>query len=397
MTATTSSALARYVAVVQFLFLCSWTAYVVFLPPLLESVGIAREMTIWLLLVDQILFAVFDVVAGFAADRARRAYARIGPWLLGATLLSCASFAALPWLAGPADDTWRAPLLLALTALWAITSSALRAPVFAMITRHAARPAIPRLASTMLMGTALASALAPYLGTVLSGLDPRLPFALSSAALAALSIGLIKAERHASNETEPAREARPLPQFRLPTLFGLIMLAALGFQADANLNARPRYLLDASANELPWLLPIFWIGFHLALTQTGRLTRAVGSTTALALGCAGGAVGAALTGLAPGLAAAASGQLIAGIGWGVSLAAVFGLVGEFGSARGQHGRLTGILFALLALATFVRLGVSASGVPRQADWLPWILAFPVLAWLIVALAAGLAARRMPTA
>lgn len=384
---------ARYVAVIQFVFLCCWTVYVVYLPSLLEGVGIAREVTVWLLLADQVLFAVFDVAAGFAADRARRVYARIGPWLVGATMLSCTCFAALPWLSGSDDATWQAPLLLALTAVWAITSSALRAPVFAMITRHAARPAVPRLAAIMLMGTALASAVAPYLGTVLNGLDPRLPFALSSIALVALSAGLMRAERHATSDTEPAREAPPLLRFRLPTLLGLIMLAALGFQADANLNAGPRYLLDAPADTLPWLMPIFWIGFHLALTQAGRVTRAAGSTATLAIGCVFGALGATLTALAPGLTAAAAAQLIAGLGWGLALSAVFGLIGEFGRARNQHGGLTGILFAILALATFVRLGLSASGLARDAGWMPWILAFPVLAWLTVAVFAGLAARR----
>lgn len=384
---SSSQALARYIAVVQFFFLSCWTVYAVYLPTLLDGVGISPTLSIWVLLADQVLFAVFDVAAGAAVDRARRLYARIGPWLVGITVLSCACLALLPWLTGPVEEAWRAPLFLALTALWAASSSALRAPVFAMISRHAPRTEIPHLAATMLMGTAVASALAPYLATILLPLDPRLPFALATLALAALSVGLIRAEQHVSPSDRAKPEERPTRSdgLRVLPVFLLIGLAALGFQFQANLNAAPRYLQDASAADLPWLMPIFWIGFHLALTRAGQLVRRRGSANAFVLGCACALVGALISMSLPGLLAAGSGQLLSGLGWGAALSAAFGLIAQIDSTRARHGSLTGNLFAVLAAATFIRLGTHAAGVARWPQWAPWVATFPALAWLAVIL------------
>lgn len=83
---------AIYLGIVQFVFLTTWTVYAIFLPGLLESVGIAKRWTAWVLMGDQILFVVFDVAAGYFADRVHRLYGRIGPWIVGATAISCLAF-----------------------------------------------------------------------------------------------------------------------------------------------------------------------------------------------------------------------------------------------------------------------------------------------------------------
>ena len=87
--------------------------------------GIAKRWTAWVLMGDQILFVAFDVAAGYFADRVHRLYGRIGPWIVGATAISCLAFLLLPWLASTGDSSWRAPLFLALTGIWAVTSLAL--------------------------------------------------------------------------------------------------------------------------------------------------------------------------------------------------------------------------------------------------------------------------------
>jgi len=184
----------------------------------------------------------------------------------------------------------------------------------------------------------------------------------------------------------------PAPSIQALPLFGLVALAAMGFQTHANLNAAPRYLQDSSATELPWLLPIFWLGFHIALTQAGRIARATSSLAAFTLGCSLSAGGALISYALPGLTPAAVGQFTAGIGWGFALSAAFGLVGQIRANRAREGSLIGVLFAVLALATFLRLGVNASGLAHSPSWQAWLPTFPVLAWVIVALIAGLVAR-----
>src|SRR5436190_11333404 len=140
-------ALAVYVGIVQFFFAVTWTVYVVYLPQLVEQAGIARSWVPWILVADQLVFAVVDVATGFWVDRVRHTIARLGPWILAVSVLSGAAFIALPFLnASPL-------LLLAAILVWAVTSSALRSPPWALLSRHAATPRLPWLSTLTLTGT----------------------------------------------------------------------------------------------------------------------------------------------------------------------------------------------------------------------------------------------------
>lgn len=386
-------ATARYLGVVQFFLVLTWTVYAAYLPELLAAAGLGRGKAPWVLLGDQLLFCIFDVAAGLLADRAFRAYARLGPWLLGATLLSCTAFLALPWvsplLQGTPLASWQPALLLGLTGLWVATSAALRAPVFALLARHAQPAATPRLAASLLLGMGLAAAISPYLGQILKGVGPALPFALSSLTLLAVAGGLIAAERQLG--TAPATTIKATPA-SLPAeaFFPLLALAALAFQVTINLNATPRYLQNASPADLPWLMPIFWVGFNL-MAFTGRaLRQALGRSAAwqFTAGCLLAALGAIINANTSGLGAAIAGQLIAGLGWGSVMAAAFGLAAECGQP-GRIASATGLLFAMLALATLSRIGINLLGWPKLPEWHAPLALFPVAGWLLVAVLAGI--------
>ncbi|TCT21991.1 MFS transporter [Thiobaca trueperi] len=368
--------LSIYLGVVQFFLLATWVLYVIFLPGLLASVGIEKHWTGWVLLADQVLFACFDIAAGFAADRAFRLYARIGYAVMAVTVLSCLAFLALPWLpqlgAGP-------ELFLAVTALWVVSSSALRAPLFGLLARHAAKPAVPRLAGFALLGMGVAAALSPYLGTLMTGVDPRLPFAVSSLALLLVATGLIAAERHGV----PVAAAAPdVPSSPLPVwgFLPAVLLAALAVQIAVFIQAAPRYLLDVDPSQLPWLLPVFWIGFSLAAFTAGRLSARWGAARVFAASCLLGGLGLWLTGLT-GLEAALGGYLLAGLGWGTALATAFGLAADCGRPQ-RIATYTGILFAVLAGAAFLRLGINLAGWPKQADLAPILDWAPMMSWLL---------------
>src|SRR5437899_7270125 len=162
-----------------------------------------------------------DVVTGFWVDRVRLALGRFGGWILAGSVVSAGAFLALPY-AGASSS-----LLLAAIALWAITSSALRSPPWALLSRYAATPSIPWLSTLVLTGTALASALAPYLGVALRGVNPRVPLIVSTLTLLAAVVGLMLAERRLP--ANPPAEAKPLPPVASPALFAALLLLALGF------------------------------------------------------------------------------------------------------------------------------------------------------------------------
>src|SRR5207302_10477505 len=126
---------------------------------------------------------------GIGADRARRTVGRLGPLIVALTGVSAGAFLALPFAVRLGET---APAVaLALTVVWAATSSALRAPPWVLLGKYAWRPALPGMNTLMLLGIAAGGAIAPYLGVALKARDPRLPFAISSLVLLATTAGIV--------------------------------------------------------------------------------------------------------------------------------------------------------------------------------------------------------------
>jgi hypothetical protein len=278
-----------YFGVVQFLFVSCWTVYVIYLPGLLAQAGIEKKWVIWVLMADQLIFTVMDFAIGIAADRVLSGLRRIGPWLLGATVVSGLAFLLLPHLA-PAG----APALLAgAVVVWAVTSSALRAPPMMLLGKYVPPAGVPWVSTLSLVGLGLAGATAPYLTLGLRGVDPRLPFALASLALVAAVGGMLWAEKHlaAAAPAEPPPPARPLDA-RVVAFFAAVALLGLGFQMHFALNSAPLYLRFAKPPELDHLMPVFWIGFNLLIFPACRANQRFGGVPVMTAGAVLGALAA---------------------------------------------------------------------------------------------------------
>src|SRR4029450_11649232 len=108
---------ALYMALVQFLFVTTWTVYAIYLPKLLADAGLPPAWTPWILIFDQVVFMATDILVGLRAHQ--RPCARLGPVIVGLTAASCLAFMLLPHAAhlGAA-----APAVgLALILVWAAT------------------------------------------------------------------------------------------------------------------------------------------------------------------------------------------------------------------------------------------------------------------------------------
>lgn len=374
------TAVGLYLGGVQFLFACGWIVYAIYLPALAVQSGLPREAVPWLLLMDQLIFIGCDLAVGLWADRAARVLGRIGNWVLGATLLSAAAFLAVPWLA-PAGSP---ALLVAVTVLWTASSSALRAPPLTLLGRHVARPALPWMASLMLLGTGIANALAPYLGMALAEVDPRGPFALSALALAAVSLGMVKAERAlqaAACGPAPAAAAAagsaPVAWAAAPVVVFLAAagLAAAGAQLHANLLSAPLYLGHAAPAALPALLPVFWAGFNLALMPASLAARRFGELPVMVAGALFAGTASVVAGRAGSLSALIAAQALAGAGWGVALLAGFSAAVALGKGH-RVGFMSGAFNAVLAGAAVGRIALVMTVAPAPAllaagwGWVP---------------------------
>ena len=83
----------------QVFFTLSWTVYVIFLPALAAQAGIGKVAVLWILVLDQAIFAVMDWALGAHADRTAARLRRLGLWIAGVTALSTIAFLALPFTA----------------------------------------------------------------------------------------------------------------------------------------------------------------------------------------------------------------------------------------------------------------------------------------------------------
>ena len=389
MTAT-QNRVGLYLAVVQFFFALTWTVYVIFLPQLAAQAGIAKEAVIWILMLDQLIFVFSDYAMGVAADRSARILGRVGNMVLLVTLLSCAAFVAMP-LVAPQHS---AGAFLVLVALWSASSSALRAPPLALVGRHAAVPSQPWLVALSLFGLGVANAVSPYLGVVLRGVDPRLPFILSSVALAAVTLGIVAAERAlarsgaahgAAAAAAPAMSAATpgAADAPAPTLAVFVVAAVLvsvAFQGHVFLNSAPLYLKFAPPADLPSLAPVFWIGFNLGLMPAGALARRAGGWSVMAVGALVAAAAAAASVEATSLRLLVAMQLVAGVAWACVLMSAFSIALAIGRT-GREGTTSGALSSVLALGALARMAAVAAALRNDPAWQPVLTWLPAVAWI----------------
>jgi len=376
---TTSTRFGWYLAVLQLFFTLCWTIYVIYLPKLAAAAGIAPKTVIFILMLDQAIFTVCDFCTGIAADKVTRVLGRLGIWVVSATALSCLAFLVMPLIAG-----FGAVTLLAAILVWTITSSALRAPPLMLLGKYARRPSIPYLSALAMLGTGIAGAMGPYLTIVLRDIDPRVPFAVASIVLMLVTLGMITAERRLAAAGEHTPAAAPARSFgsmtRPATLFALAMIAlALGYQIHFALDSAPLFLRFTKTAQLQWLMPVFWIGFNISMFPAGALTNRVGGYAVMGGSALIGALAILAAHLAQGLEQMVVAQFAAGAAWGAILMSAFTVAFTIGE-NGGEGRMSGLLFSALALATLARMATVATGFnadPSLKSLLGWV---PTICW-----------------
>lgn len=369
-----------YLAVLQLVFTLGWTTYVIYLPKLAAQVGIAPSAVILILMLDQAIFTISDTAMGVAADKVSKLVGRLSVFVGVLTAISCAAFVALPFVAGtgPGAQAW----FIALIVIWVITASALRAPPLTLLGKHRAKPAIPFLSALAMLGYGLAGAVSPYLGVVLKNHDPRWPFVMSGVVLLLTTLALAKVERDIAEEApaKPAEPAKPLSA--IPIFFiGSMLILSLGYQLHFSINSTPFYLRFAQAADLQWLMPVFWIGFNIAMFPASVVVKHRGGL--IVMGAAGllGALAVIGAELAGNLNVMIVAQFFAGAAWGCMLMAAVSAALAIGET-GAEGKVVGLVFSALALATFARMAAVAGGLQKLPEYAPLLQWAPVACWAV---------------
>ncbi|MFK4384244.1 MFS transporter [Bradyrhizobium sp. USDA 223] len=370
-----------YLGVLQLVFTLGWTTYVVYLPKLAADVGIAPSTVILILMLDQAIFTIADTAMGVAADKLAPHVGRLGLFVALVTAISCGAFVALPFVAGAgaAAQGW----FIALIVIWSITSSALRVPPLTLLGKYRAKPQVPFLAALAMLGYGIAGAVSPYLGVVLREHDARLPFVISSVVLLLTALGLSRIEHDVARETVPPtpdEAAKPLGLVPIAFIVAMITLA-LGYQLHFAMNSAPFYLRFAAPGDLQWLMPVFWIGFNIAMFPASLIVKHRGGL--VVMGAAGlfGAVAIAAAEFAGNLNTLIAAQFLAGAAWGCMLMSAVSAALAIGST-GAEGKVTGLVFSALALGTFARMAAVAGGLQKMPEYAPLLHWAPVACWSV---------------
>ena len=194
----------------------------------------------------------------------------------------------------------------------------------------------------MTLGMAGAGMIAPWLGAQLKPLDPALPFALSSLALAALVLPLAAAERAAGLKADAIEAVAPRPPLPAPVFFVLLLAAALGFQIFFNLGAAPAYLRHYSPGDLHWLMPMFWLGVAGGSVLASATAKRWPAEGVFAAGSLIAAAAALLFGMTTTPALLPLAQVLGGIGWGLALCKAFALAERYQPAPDSAAMLGGL-------------------------------------------------------
>ena len=372
-------------ALLQFSFALTWVVYVIYLPGLVEQAGLERRYVPMILLLDQVLFLACDWAAGVYADRVARKFGRIGGRMAIIALVSCFAFMALPWVA-PGS----AKAFLVVIVIWSVTSSVLRAPSLAIASRHTSSASQGWVPCAFLFGLGAASAIAPYLAVELRQFDPRVPFAIASIALAAFVVALARVERtHApvASEASSPVQARRVSM----ALFAfVVLLFAFGFQVHFTINSAQGYLRFATTDDLPKLMPVFWIGFNVALVPAMLLANRFGGAATMVTAGVIGVLALIGCARAPSLVPLIVAQSFAGVAWSIALMSAFTAALEAGRP-GREGLLTGVLFSTLAAASIARLAIFIAGLQSHAVIGPRLENVPFIAWALAAFLMALVA------
>lgn len=384
-----NGAVGVYLALLQLFFTLGWTVYVVYLPQLAAKAGIAASAVIVILIIDQAIFTITDTLMGVAADRMTRLAGLLSRVVIWLTAASCAAFLTFPFLAEFGPDA--KIFLIVMMVIWVVTSSALRAPPLALLGKFAAKPSLPILSCLAMLGYGIAGAVSPYLGVALRNIDPRIPFAISSAVLLLTAFAISSIERRLREGAIAPVPRAPLP---LPKSYGALavifivamLVLALGYQLHFSINSAPLFLRYAKQTDLQWLMPVYWIGFNIAMFPAAFIVKRLGAL--LVMGCAGllGAAAVFGTEYAGGLNTMIAMQFMAGAAWGCILMSAVAAAIAVGGEGSDEGKILGLMFSAIALATFTRIAAVASGVTRNSTYEAFLQWTPIICWSLAGVA-----------
>jgi MFS family permease len=160
-----------------------------------------------------------------------------------------------------------------------------------------------------------------------------------------------------------------------------MVLLALGYQLHFSINSVPFFLRFAKSADLEWLMPVFWIGFNLAMFPASVIVKHRGGVIVMGIAGLLGALAVLGAEFAGNLNTLIAAQFVAGAAWGCMLMSAISAALAIGE-NGAEGKVLGLVFSALALATFARMAAVAGGLQKLPDYAPLLHWAPVACWAV---------------
>ncbi|MBL1173771.1 MFS transporter [Pantanalinema sp. GBBB05] len=263
-----------------------WVIYNLYLPSLLKQLGFPPQLSIGLLIVENILAIALEPIMGGLSDRARIWVGSRFPLIILGVVLSAASFILIPAVMVIGNTTavlhWLLPVVMV---IWAIAMTIFRSPALALLGQYAFESRLPQAASILMLMGALAGAIGVFAAPskLILSLGPTMAFAIGSivALLTAMLLRLLDAQ--SPNPLSAAPAAAPLVQSirsLLPAL-GRIFGAGVGIALGSRLL---NTLLNQVQPSPGSLTGVFSLALLLATLPAGWLAVKIGNRSAMLTG-----------------------------------------------------------------------------------------------------------------
>jgi MFS family permease len=266
-------------AAVQGAIVLTWVIYNLYLPRLLGEFGFPAQLSIALLVIENLLGAVMEPIMGTLSDRQQQWISSRLPFISAGVIGSASLFIAIPAVAAWAGQSWLFPTI---AVIWALAMTIFRSPALSLLGRYAFGSGLPRAASILTLVGALAGALAPFASGVILELGPTKTFALGSIVLLLSAAALRTVDAKVSPaDTQPAA-APPLSWVRLLWVFATGVCVAIGFRLM--MQILPALIKTQPGANVELILGMVFLSIAATAIPAGSLAVRLGNARAMILG-----------------------------------------------------------------------------------------------------------------
>ncbi|MEM8673730.1 MAG: MFS transporter [Cyanobacteria bacterium P01_G01_bin.67] len=270
------------IAAMQGAVTLAWVIYKLYLPLLLVELGLAKELALTLLVIENALEILVEPIFGWFSDRQQQVSgSRLTIISIGAILAS-ALFIALPVFTIFSHDNSPKWIFIALTISWASVMAIVRSPVVALLGRSANTKLLPQAASLLTLCGGLIGALRFDVYGLILNLGAGFTFAIGSFALLGAA-ALLRWVYPPEPESVDQGQSATVEISKLSLIFLTGMGISWGFRFLI-LTVSQTFTLEFGTAHTKLAMTLWFVVLGLAALPAGRIASKFGNSRIMLIG-----------------------------------------------------------------------------------------------------------------